>query len=41
MKGEIIDIATCEDEFRTKLYRITIEVKDKPKCRLGECELKQ
>ena len=41
MKGEIIDIGIYEDEFRNRLHRVTIEFKDKPKFRLGECEVNQ
>ena len=41
MKGEIIDIGIYEDEYRNKEFRITIIFREKPKFRLGECEVNQ
>ena len=41
MKGEIVDIATMEDEYRTKDYRVTIIFREKPNFRLGNCEINQ
>ena len=40
-QGEIIDIATCEDELKNITYRVTLEFKEKPIFRLGEADIKQ
>ena len=41
MKGEILDISTCEDEFKNISYRVVIETYIKPQLILGKCEVKQ
>ena len=40
MKGEIVDISTWEDEFKTKIYKIVVEFKETLPFKLGKCEVK-
>lgn len=40
-KGEIIAINTMTNDYEQRNYQIVIETQDKPKLRLGECEVKQ
>ena len=41
MKGEIIAVETCEDDFKKEYYRAIIIFEKMPDLRLGSCEVKQ
>ena len=40
-KGELVDIGTFEDEYKNRVWRITIQFNEIPKFKLGEVEVNQ
>jgi len=41
MKGEIIEIAILQDEYKQEEYRVIMIFKEKPPFKLGDVEVKQ